>query len=80
MEEKCRRDTAGVQEEEGARGIITLMTEKDSAGRWRDQGGKWKEEDGEVKERTAGTHQEESREGERRPQRGERALVKMEMY
>lgn len=40
MEEKYRQETAGVQEEEGKRGMITFMTEKDPAKRWRDRGGK----------------------------------------
>lgn len=66
--------------EEGARGEMTYTGEKDSAGRWRGRQGK-------VKGGRQGGEGEDTRHssggeprGERRPRRGERALVKMEMY
>lgn len=80
MEEEGRRETAGVQVEEGARGEMPHMSEKHTAGRWR--GGEESEKGG-----RQGGEGEDSRHssggeprGERRPRRGERALVKMEMY
>lgn len=75
MEEKCRKQTAGVQVEEGARGGAAYMSEKDSTGRWRAKGGRQGGE-GEDSRHSSGGEPG----GERRPQRGERALVKMEMY
>lgn len=75
-----RRQETGFQEEDGLNGIIMHTPEEESAGRQRDQGEK-------VKGGRQGGKREDSRHSsggeareERRPQCGERALVKMEMY